>query len=124
MVILDAIPTALFADVYVATAALQNILVMTGIAHLAPEASTRFVPVDALKAPRMLALVVFLQFRENLAEALQPLLGEYVCWHISLHNFFCAFFDAIDIGWRAITVFPIHTTYVAELRATDASLQN
>jgi hypothetical protein len=48
---LDAITTAFFADVDVAVTALQDILVVTCIAHLAPEASAGSIPMNALETP-------------------------------------------------------------------------
>jgi len=116
---LDAVPTTLFAHIYVTPAALQDILVVSNIAHLALEAPPRPVPVDALKTPRMFTLVVVLELRKYLADALQPLLRENVRWCVSLHNFFCALLDAVDIGCCTVAVLPIRTTYVAKFGATE-----
>jgi hypothetical protein len=94
---------------------------MTSITHLTTEASPRSVPGDALKAPRMFALVVVLELRKHLAETLQPLLREDVRRCVSLHNLFCALFYAIDIGCCTVAVLPICTTHVAEFGATETS---
>jgi hypothetical protein len=57
---LDAITATLFADIDEAMTALQDILVVPGIAHLASEAPTRRAPMDALESARVLTFVIIL----------------------------------------------------------------
>jgi hypothetical protein len=118
---LDAITATLLADIYEAMAALQDILVVPGIAHLAPEAPARRTPIDALEATRVLTFVIILQLREDLVEPRKPLVRKDVRRCVSIHDLVGSLFDAIDVCWSACAVLPLHTTYVAELCATYAT---
>jgi hypothetical protein len=118
---LDAIATAIFADIDVAIATLQDVLPMARVTHLASEASPRCAIEDALKASRMLAFMIILRLGEDSVNALTPLMRKYVWSSVSIYDLFGAFFDAMEICGGASTLLPTYTTDVAELRAAWTS---
>ena len=61
MLYLDSVATTVFANINVATSALQNVLPVSRITYLALETSSTTIE-DLLEATRMLAFVVFFQF--------------------------------------------------------------
>jgi hypothetical protein len=94
---------------------------MPCVAHLTPEATTRPIPVDTLKRRRMLALVIVLQFGEHLVETYQSFMGKNIGRCIPVHNLICALFDAINVGRRAVAIFPVYAANITDLCATFAS---
>lgn len=108
------IPTTLLTNINIAPATLQNILVMSCIAHLAAEASSRRTVRDAFKAPRMLTLMVLLQVVQNKVYAALALQQRGVGIGISLDDFFGALNEAVFVGEGADAVFPSCTAEVAE----------
>jgi hypothetical protein len=66
------VPTFL-TDVDVAAATLQNVVPVSSITHLATEAPPRRTINNALKASRLLALVVLLEFVADFTDSSDPL---------------------------------------------------
>lgn len=116
---LDPIAAALFADVDVATTALQDILVMTSVAHLAPEASSTIAPKDAFESAGMFTLMVILQFGKDLVKPRSPLSRGEIERCVSCNDLFNSFLDAINVGCWAIAILPFDATHIAELGATN-----
>jgi len=117
----DTVATAVFADVDIAVAALQDVLVVACIAHLASEASPRRAIKNALEASRMLAFMIILQLGSYPVNTQTPLIRKYVRSSVSVHDLFCTLYDAIGICRTATAFFPARATLVAELRTTLAS---
>jgi hypothetical protein len=120
----DAVATAVFADINIAVAALQDVLVMACVAHLASEAPPRRAMKDALKASRMLAFMIVLQLGEDPVNTNTPLTRKYVRTSVSFHNLLGTLFDAIRICSNAFAFLPAHTTHVAELSFAWTSATN
>lgn len=120
----NAVATAVFADVNIAVAALQDILIMARVTHLASEAPPRPVMEDALKDWRMLAFMIVLQFGEDPVNTLTPLTRKYVWSRISIYDLFGALFNTMKICCSASALLPTHTTNVAELCTAWASALN
>ena len=113
--------TAFLTDVDVATAALQNISVVAGVAHFAPKATSRRAPIYTLEATRMLAFVVLLQFFKDLVIHCASLTRGNVGWCISSHNLLGSLFDPFDVSCCTPAFLPLSAAYIAELCAADAS---
>jgi hypothetical protein len=56
----DPVTTTILANIDVTTTALQDVFVVTGIAHFTPETPSGTARKDALETPRMLAFMVVL----------------------------------------------------------------
>jgi hypothetical protein len=93
---------------------------MTCVAHLAPETASGRTSNYALETARMLALVIVLQFGEDLVESFASLLREDIRWCISCHNLFRSLFDSVDVSCLATAILPFDTADIAELCATNA----
>jgi hypothetical protein len=113
--------TAFLTDVNVATAALQNILVVASVAHFAPKATSRRAPVYALEATRMLAFVVVLQFFKDLIKHCESLMRANVGWCISSHNLLGSLFDPFNVSCGTPAILPLNAAYIAELCVANAS---
>lgn len=118
---LDAIAAALFTYIDVAMAALQDISMVTCVAHLAPETASRRTRFYALESARMLAFVVVLQFCKDLIESCASLIRGNVRWRISFHDFFCSLFDPVDVSCLTPAILPFNAADIAEFCATNAS---
>jgi hypothetical protein len=112
---------ALFADVDITDATLQNVFPMTRITHLAAETASRGSPVYALESARMLTFMVLLQSGKDLFNSHASLVWEKVRGRISLNYLFCSFLNSVDICCFAPAILPFNTTDIAKLCATDAS---
>jgi hypothetical protein len=115
--------TAILADVNVTAAALQNVVPVSGITDLTTKTPPRRAIGDALKASRMLALVVLLEFVTDHADSPNPLTGKHVQTSISVHDLLGSLFHTVDVGGFASAFLPAHTANVAELGFTFASDQ-
>lgn len=118
---LDSVATTSLANIHITVATLQDILVVTSIAHLAAKSSARRPRIDALEAARVLALVIFLELCEHLVDTSTSLIREHVWPCISIDDFLRSFFDAIRISVWTATLLPASTADVAELRAAPAT---
>jgi hypothetical protein len=116
--------TTLFADIDITVTTPQYVFVVSGVAHFTPKAPSRLAPVYALEAPRMLALVVVLQFGEYLVDSRKSLMRKDVWWCIPRHDLFCALFDAVDVGRCTVAVLPIDAADVAKFCTTETSLES
>jgi hypothetical protein len=94
---------------------------VSSISHLATEAPPRRAIDNALKASRVLALVILLQFVADLTNSSDPLTGKYVRSRVSVHDLFGSLLDTVDIGGLACALFPADATNVAELGLAGAS---
>lgn len=121
---LDAVATAVLADVDIAAAALQDVLVMACIAHLASETSPGRAMEDALEAPRMLAFMIVLQFGGDPVNILTPHIRKYVRFSVSVHDLFCTLYDTIGVCCTATAFLPACATLVTELGLAVASSIN
>jgi hypothetical protein len=115
----DPVPATILADVHVAAAALQDILVVSCLAHFTLKAPPRPVRKDALKTTGVLALVVVLEVSEDLVDACASLVGEHVCRCVSVDDFLRALFDAVDVGGCTVAIFPVYAADVAEFCFAD-----
>jgi hypothetical protein len=94
---------------------------VSGSTHLASEAPPRRAIGDALKAPRVLALVVLLELVADLTDSSNPLARQYIRSRISVHDLFGSLFDTVDVGGLACAFLPTYTTNVAEFCLAGAS---
>lgn len=111
---LNAIAATVLANIDVAVAALQDILIMPSITQLTPESSPGCTIEDALESSRMFALVVLLKFIENRFDELAPFDRSKIgC--ISQYNLLGTLSNAIGVCCCAITFLPGRTTDIAKL---------
>ncbi|KAI8930946.1 hypothetical protein NX059_011961 [Plenodomus lindquistii] len=118
----NTIAATLLTDIDKAEAALKNVSVVTSITQLASETASGRIRIYALKTPRMLTLVIFLQLGEHLVESGASMMRKYVFWHVSCHDFFSSLFDSVYISRIAPAILPFNATNVAKLCLTFASV--
>jgi hypothetical protein len=94
---------------------------MPGIAHLAAEAPPWCTIGNTLEASGVRALVVLLEFLENLKHASKAFGGKYVWCCISIHDLLGSLFNAVGIRNGAGAFLPARTTDIAKLGTAAAS---